>query len=800
MIRKSLWGLAICWICFNSLYAQTNISGRILDSETDEPLSFANVFIVETSRGSNSNVEGFFTLLDIQEEEYTLRISYIGYQTLFISSDSINTSSDLVIRLSRINSELEDVVVTAESYSFIQSSDEISKVTMSPEQMSLLPSIGETDIFRSLQLLPGVSGTNENSSGLYIRGGTPDQNLVLLDGMTVYKVDHFFGFFSAFNANAIKDVQIYKGTFPAKYGGRTSSVVDLTGKSGSTTNIKGGLNLNLMNTGAYLELPIFKSLNVMGSFRRSYSDILQSGLFNSISDNLIGESDIPNPNPDFNVNEVEPEFYFYDVNLRLTYRPGSKDAIIASFYRGNDFLDESRISTFAFSPNQNAEVQGEQLLTSDVSENTDWGNIAGSLTWTRQWGPRLFSNISVAGSEYFSDYFNNIYLTNTIPESDTTLFSFSSSNFEDNNVRDFTSRMDWEWKLNQYHEVGFGVQATNSKVDYLNARNDTLTLVERNQEAWLGAVYLMDEWKPTQAFTFSPGLRLTYYENSDRLLLSPRASASYELTSFLTFKLAYGRHYQFVNRIINEDITQGSRDFWLLTDNELIDTGLSDNFVGGVVLENGQWLFNVETYYKIFQNLSEFSLRFRQDRDVNTDELFFKGDGEASGIEFLLQRKTGSLTGWVSYTLSSIANEFDVFNDGEPFPALHDQRHEIKLVQSYAFGNWNLSGTFIYGSGKPYTEPEGEYSIELLDGRELNYVGVGEKNGSRLPAYHRLDLALNYQLRVRKVETTFTLSLFNLYNRENIWYYEYDFSQEPFQTTEVTYLGLTPNLSLKVDF
>ncbi len=792
--------MALCWMCFGSSYAQTTITGRILDSETDEPLSFANIFIVETSRGSNSNVEGFFTLLGIQEDEYKLRISYIGYQTLFISSDSIDTNSDLIIRLSRINSELEDVLVTAESYSFIQSSDEISKVTMSPEQMSLLPSIGETDIFRSLQLLPGVSGTNENSSGLYIRGGTPDQNLVLLDGMTVYKVDHFFGFFSAFNANAVKDVQIYKGTFPAKYGGRTSSVVDLTGKSGSTTSLKGGVNLNLMNTGAYLELPIFKSLNVIGSFRRSYTDILQSGLFNSISDNLIGENDIPNPNPNFNVNEVEPEFYFYDTNLRLTYRPGSKDAIIASFYRGNDFLDESRIATFTFNPNQNAPVQGERLITSDVAENTDWGNIAGSLTWTRQWGPRLFSNISVAGSEYFSDYFRNISLTNTIPETDTTLFSFSRSNFEDNNVRDFTSRMDWEWKLNQYHEVEFGVQATNSEVDYSNVRNDTLTLVQRNQQAWLGAVYLMDEWKPTQALTFTPGLRLTYYENSERLLLSPRASASYELTNFLTFKLAYGRHYQFVNRIINEDITQGSRDFWLLTDNRLIDTGLSDNFVGGVVLENDHWLLNVETYYKVFQNLSEFSLRFRQNRNVSANELFFKGDGEASGIEFLLQRKTGPLTGWASYTLSSIANEFDVFNDGEPFPALHDQRHEIKFVQSYAIDGWNFSSTFIYGSGKPYSEPEGVYSIELLDGRELSYIGVGEKNGSRLPAYHRLDVAVNYQFMVKKVQTTFTLSLFNLYNRENIWYYEYDFSQEPFQTTEVTYLGLTPNLSLAVDF
>lgn len=800
MRKKLLLGFIIGLICSANSIAQITVRGKIIEKGTGESLPSATVLEVGTQNGTSSNLEGFFTLFNLSSDTATIQISFVGFETVRIKLDAERIKTRLLIELNPASSDFGEIVVTADSYNLINASAGISKTTVSPKQLALLPAIGEADIFRSLQLLPGVSGTNENSSGLFIRGGTPDQNLVILDGMTVYKVDHFFGFFSAFNSNAIKDVQIFKGTFPAKYGGRTSSVVDLTGKSGSTQGIQGGANVNLLSAGFYLEAPLTKKVSLITSARRSYTDVLQSGIFNSITDNLLGDDDIPNPNGAFNINQVEPEFYFYDVNARMTYRPTINDAVTISFYNGQDFLDESRNANRTFTVGPNNPIQGDRFLTANVDELTDWGNIGSSLKWTRQWNDRLFTDVLVAGSEYFSNYDRSVLIQNTIPDQDTTLFALRQGSFEDNNVRDLSFRLDTEWQPVRNHKFQFGINLTRSQVDYSNTRNDTLTILRREQEADLIAGYISDEWTVNSRLTINPGLRLSYYEFNDLPLLSPRVSGFYQLTSAIKLKAAYGRHYQFVNRIINENVTEGSRDFWLLTDNQLVNTSLSDNVVGGVSYETNRWLFDIETYYKKFENLSEFSLRFRRGININSSELFFTGSGEASGAEFLIQRKQGNYNGWVSYTFSSIANTFDAFNDGEPFPALHDQRHEVKFVHSYGYQGWNFATTFIYGSGKPFSEPEGEYTIELLDGRRLTYVGVGEKNGSRIPAYHRLDFSVHRKVPVGSATADIGFSIFNLYNRNNIWYFEYDFSQDPFLTTEITYLGVTPNISLNIDF
>ena len=258
--------------------------------------------------------------------------------------------------------------------------------------------MGEVDIFRSLQLLPGVSGTNESSAGLFVRGGTPDQNLVLLDGMTVYKVDHFFGFFSAFNANAVKDVQLFKGGFPAKYGGRTSSVVDLTGKTGSFEKIKGSAGINFLSANAMVEIPFAKKFSLLLAGRRSYTDVIQSGLYKNITGNFLDNNQqIGN----LSFNELEPSFYFYDWNGKLSFRPSDKDMISLSVYNGKDFLDQSRTLLRVIDFGSSIPVRHVNI---DIAEKTDWGNKAGSLKWSRQWNSKWYSNLLVAGSKYFSNY------------------------------------------------------------------------------------------------------------------------------------------------------------------------------------------------------------------------------------------------------------------------------------------------------------------------------------------------------------------------------------------------------------
>jgi ferric enterobactin receptor len=775
------------------LYAQYKLSGKVVEIGSGEPLSYANVVIKSKKTGTTTNVDGFFTLYGIPTDTSIIQFSYVGYKIVEKPFNSF-TGSNVKIELQATSTSLNEVVVQAQGNNYINVQEGISTVRLSTKQISTLPSIGEVDIFRSLQLLPGVSGTNESSAGLFVRGGTPDQNLVLLDGMTVYKVDHFFGFFSAFNATAIKDVQLFKGAFPAKYGGRTSSVVDLTGKTGSFEKVSGSAGINFLSANAAIEIPIAKKFSVLLAGRRSYTDVIQSGLYKNITGNFI-DTDQQFRNLDFNT--LEPSFYFYDWNGKLSFRPSDKDMISLSTYSGRDFLDQSRnllreIDFGGGIPPRN--------VTIDVAEKTDWGNKAGSLKWSRQWNSKWYSNLLVAGSEYFSNYDVLGVFQLTIPSLDSLVNEIQVKGVETNRVRDYSFKLDNELQLSEKHNLSFGAEHTITAIEYSAIRDDSITILESDQKSYYSSLYGADSWSPNSKLTLTAGLRASYYELTDELLWSPRASVSYQATSKIKLKAAYGIHYQFVNRIINETITEGSRDFWLLADGKLVDVSSATHYVFGASYETDGWLFDVEGYWKELRGLTEFSLRFRSNENFIPDELFFTGDGTAQGVEFLIQKKAGQYSGWLSYTLGQVVHTFEGLNQGDPFYALHDQRHEVKLVNSYDIGAWTVAATFIYGSGKPFSEPDGFYQIEQLNGDDLQFISVGKKNGSRIPAYHRLDVSAHHRFDIGKAKADIGISLFNLYGRQNIWYYKYDFQQTPFTQTQVDYLGFTPNITLNVSF
>lgn len=775
-----------------STSAQRTISGIVLGEANQERLPFADILIKGSKQGVSTNVDGYFSIINAPEEALTLQVFFVGYTTKEISIESGGEDiKNLKIEL-QSGLELEEVVVQAKAYKVMNTSEGISTIQMSPAQLALLPNVGEVDIFRSLQLLPGVSGSNESSSGLYVRGGTPDQNLVLLDGMTVYNVDHFFGFFSAFNADAVKDVQLYKGAFPAKYGGRLSSVVDLTGKTGNPNKLQGNVGLNLLNARAGVQIPLFKkgSFSIYG--RRSYTDIIQSGLYNSIFD-VFTQTENPPDVDGLEINTVEPDFYFFDLNSKLSFNPTDKDVVAFSFYSGADHLVEF---------NDISIERGEQptiLIDLDVDENSDWGNKGFSGKWSRQWSPKWYSNLLVASSNYFSQYNRDVDITAKLVEQDSVVLDRTTSTFEDNDVKDLTFRLDNEIKLGDKHQLEIGGLATLAEVDYKFTRDDTLTILDLQQEAQYAAAYVSDTWTPIPALSINAGLRGTYYDISEEIYWSPRFSFQYNLSEKIKVKGGYGKHYQFVNRIVNENVTEGSRDFWLLADDDLVKVSSAQHFVLGASYETDDFIFDVEAYRKNLDNLAEFSLRFQRN-DIDLNRLFFLGSGYAEGIEFLLQKKRGAYTGWMTYTLARVRNLFPELNNGFEFSALHDQRHEFKMVHSYEWDEWRLAGTLVLASGKPFTEPAGQYSIELLDGRTQNYIGVGAKNGSRLPAYHRLDLSLHHIKKIGRFDMDFGFSIFNAYNRRNVWYREYDFSQTPPLISEIVYLGFTPNLSADIKF
>ena len=776
---------------------RTTISGIVKDKESGETLPFANVFVKDTNIGTTTNADGFFTLFDIPSETSTIQVQYLGYkvETLVLTPEMVK--GKITILLIPDNNQLDEVVVSNDSgQQIVKMNKSVSQISLSPKKLASIPNLGEKDIFRAIQLLPGVSGTNESSSGLYVRGGTPDQNLVLLDGFTVYHVDHFYGFFSAFNSGAVKDIQLFKGGFPAEYGGRISSVMDLTGKTGNSNKLSLSAGLSLVSANATVEIPIGEKANLLIAGRRSYTDILKSGLYNSIFD-LYNDSNQTNGNilPNFNgfqQNQTQPTFYFYDLNTKFSYKPSDKDIISISIYNGEDNLDSSR-------ENQNTFGSGteERIINSDIEDLLNWGNWGSSFRWARQWSDKLYTNVVGAYSNYFSQRkrINDI----SIQLIDTTTTN-KSGLIEDNNLNDYTLRIHNEYKINSKHSLEFGGQLTKNEVDYNYSLNDSISVINQKDKGLIKTVYIQNKWSPTKKLNIIGGIRTTHFDVTNELYYEPRLSGSYQLNNKVKLKGAWGKYYQFVNRIVREDVTQGSRDFWLLANKENSPISFSQHLILGTSYEVDDWLFDVEYFEKEMTGLTEFSLRFQSALGTDpNDQLFFEGTGISRGVDFLIQKKVGKYTGWLGYTLSEVVHTFPDLSNS-PFYSLNDQRHEFKIVNVLKAGRWDLGATWVYGSGKPYTAPNGIYTITLLDGTETEYVSIGEKNGLRIDPYHRLDLSATYNFNISSGKGEMGLSVFNLYNKTNTWYNEFEVVDNQVTETNVNYIGFTPSLFLNVSF
>ena len=777
---------------------QITISGVVKDKESGETLPFANVFIKDTNIGTTTNGDGFFTLFNVPSENSTIQVQYLGYklETLILTKEIVKDK--ITILLAPDFNKLDEVVINTDSrQQIIKMNENVSQISLSPKRLASIPNLGEKDIFRALQLLPGVSGTNESSAGLYVRGGTPDQNLVLLDGFTVYHVDHFYGFFSAFNSDAIKDIQLFKGGFPAEYGGRISSVMDLTGKRGNINKVSFSGGLSLVSANATLEIPIGEKANLLLAGRRSYTDIIRSGLYNNIFDlyndnNQSNGTRFPNFN-NFQQNQTQPSFYFYDLNTKFSYNPSDKDIISISMYNGEDNLDSSRKNNNTFGSN----TDGERSITTDIKDLLNWGNWGSSIRWARQWNDKLYTNIVGAYSNYFSN--RNRVNDVTIQLPDTTN-NFKTGLVEDNNLKDYTLRLHSEYKINSKHSLEFGGQITKNDVDYNYTFNDTITVIDQKDEGVLNTVYLQNKWSPSEKLNIVGGIRATHFDVTDEFYYEPRFSLSYQLNDKLKLKGAWGRYYQFVNRIVREDVTQGSRDFWLLADEKNSPISFSEHLIIGSSYEIDDWLFDIEYFEKEMTGLTEFSLRFQSALGADpNDQLFFEGTGISRGVDFLIQKMVGKYTGWMGYTLSEVVHTFPGLSD-KPFYSLNDQRHEFKLVNVLKAGRWDLGATWVYGSGKPYTAPNGIYTITLLDGTKTEYVSVGDKNGPRHAPYHRLDLSFTYKFDIGSGKGSMGLSLFNFYNRSNTWYKEFEVVNGQVIETNINYIGFTPSLFFNVSF
>ncbi len=782
---------------------KVNLKGYIKDAESGETLPYASVVIKGTTQGTTSNVNGYFVLVNVAAGACTLRAQHIGYRPLEMALEARPNHETLTLKMQQSVLQSEEIVITAENLQTMEVTAEPAQVRISPRQIAVLPAVGEADLFRALQLLPGISGVNDGSSGLYVRGGTPDQNHVLFDGMTIYHVDHLFGFISAFNPEAIKDVRVFKGGFPAKFGGRTSSVVELTGKSGSFEQLYAAGSVNLLSGSGTLQLPFAQRGALLLSFRRSYMDVIKSDLYTKIYNSITGQKKsggsgetqtTQGPGNGFapRFETYTPDFYYYDFNGKLSYAPSSRDLFSLSFYSGKDNLQQAQqLGNVQF--RSGSPLAGPQNTNVGFEDVTQWGNVGASGKWARVWNDRFYSNFLAAYSLYSSTSGRG---TNAGPENQNTLRRAFSSQ-ENNEVADLTLQFDHEWQAAKAHRLEFGAQHVRTEVDIRFTSNDTLEVLRRNAQAEQTALYLQDQWRPLAPLDLTLGVRATNYAPTQENYFEPRLSFKWFLHKNFWLKGAWGKYHQFVNRITNENVLQGNRDFWLLADEQL-PPSLAEHYILGASYENHDFIFDVEAYYKNLTNVAEFSQRFRRSPEDRPEDLFFLGTGVAKGLEFLAQKKFGKLNGWASYTLGKVEYKIPPFNNGAAYPANQDRRHEVKLVGNYILGKWNLAATWVYATGAPYTAPENQYSLTLLDGSSRSFIHVGDKNAQRLPAYHRMDVSVSRQFESNALVWDLGLSVFNLYDHKNVWYREYVLDTNPVIVRDVITLGFTPTVTLKM--
>ncbi|MEN8250709.1 MAG: carboxypeptidase-like regulatory domain-containing protein, partial [Bacteroidota bacterium] len=639
------------------------ISGRVTDAKTGETLPSVNINVKGTLRGTSTNLDGYFTLFNVPTDTSTIVFSYLGYNNFELSLNPMLKFNDMKIELIASTTQLEEIVVTSTRDDILQVNRVVGMVKLTPAKLNLLPNLGEKDIFRSFQLLPGVSAANENSSGLYIRGGTPDQALVTYDGFTVYHVDHLFGFFSAFNSNAIKDVNLYKGGFESKYGGRISGVAEITGKDGNQKNFNFGGDISLLSANLYTEIPIGDKFTMLFAGRRSWKGPIYNSIFETFGPE---EPQAPTQfgnRPGFSTTSSTVASYFYDLNGKLTFRPTGKDVISLSIYNGMDNLDNS------------SEIPSSMLdfgsFSANTTDITEWGNTGASLKWSRQWTDKLYVNSLLSYSSYFSN--RDRSNTRTITPSGGEERTIKAGLLEENNIEDVSFKADVQYQISSDNTLEFGTQITNNNIDYSYSQNDTISIISRDDNAKIYAFYAQDKIRLfNQKLLITPGLRYTYYDVTGKNYFEPRLSANYLLTDDITLKAATGRYYQFAKRVIREDVLQGSKDFWVMADGNTLPVTMADHYIAGASYEKNGFVFDVEGYYKRLQGLSEYSLRFTADQGgITYDDSFFEGTGSTIGIDFLLQKSIERYSGWAGYTLSETMYNFPEFGVDD-FPSSND--------------------------------------------------------------------------------------------------------------------------------
>jgi len=739
------------------------VFGLVKDASTGESLPNALIRVSGLSRGTISNRNGYFSLPKVPTDTSTIEVSYLGYQKKEVKLKPGETKQTLTVLLDQSALELSDFTVVDNMYRTVEYGPDASQMTIDPKDLAALPSLGELDIFRSLQLLPGIGGTDETSSALTIRNSPSAHNLVLLDGFTIYRLDHFFGVFSAINADAVRDIQIYKGGFGAEYGGRISGVVDITGTTGNFNEPSFSLGVNLMSARIAANLPIDGGRGALHfSGRRAYTDIIRSGLFEKLYRNYRDQS-IQNQNFLENSEDfLRPDFYFADFNFKTSYKLTQRDVLSLSLYNGRDEL-MTGFDAPTFDSNN-------QITSVDIlDEQAEWGNLGLGLLWSRNWNANLYSTFQIARSVH---YFNYTYQTESTTRDNDILSSYSVLRLND--VEDWQGNWRNELSIGNRHNLEFGINYSNLMVrnrvliDGLNSFGNE----PQSRSGSIGSIYLSDQFYIGSKLMISPGIRHTLTDIGNGSYFAPRLGLNYQFSPHLKFKGSVGKYYQIIRQEEFDDPLSSNQDGYRLSGSSgNLSIMESDHIIAGLQYEKNSLTIDIEFYNKENDGISEFNVSHLIDPNNlsrSPSTLLTSGSSTIRGIDFLIQKSVKNYQGWISYTRAKATTRLDGINNGGELPSRQDQRNELKLVNILELTDWNLSATWIYGSGRPFYLPD----VTLFrdgQGNLVNYeIDNTTKSFERLPAYHRLDFSIARKFDNGYISGEVGLSILNAYNRVNV--------------------------------
>ena len=757
---SKIYCLSCCFIfslCIVSKAQKFTISGYIEDKATGEKLIGASIYEPRLKIGAAANAYGFYSIT-LPADTIQLIIRYIGYapQVLKIK---LSKNESFNFKLSPSN-ELKTVEIVETRVEKIEERSQMSTIEIPIAQIKSIPALfGEVDVLKALQLLPGVQSGGEGSSGFYVRGGGPDQNLILLDEAPVYNASHLFGFFSVFNADAINNVELIKGGFPARYGGRLSSVVEINMKEGNNKEFHGEGSVGIISSKLTVEGPIIKDkTSFIVSGRRTYIDILARPIIKAQN------------------NGSPAGYYFYDLNAKINHKISDKDHLYLSFYTGDD-----KFYVVAKDGYQNYEQESNYQL--------GWGNMTGCLRWNHLFGPKLFANTTATYSK-FKFYTKISEKTTQTNNGITTKDEFSLNYFS--GINDWTGKVDFDYYPVSNHKIKFGINniyhtfntgATQYKINQTSLTNVDTTLGSNPIYAHESAVYIEDDMKLSEKFKANIGVHGSGFlvKNTFYKSVQPRASLRYLLPKDLALKLSYATMTQFIHLLSNSSIGLPT-DLWVPS-TDTVKPEFSQQIAIGLAktIEN-DYEFSVEGYYKKMNNIIDYIdganfLESNKDWQKKVEA----GKGWSYGTELFIQKKKGKTTWWVGYTLSWTNRQFENINFGKPFPYKYDRRHDFEFVVSHKFSeNIDFACTWVYGTGNALSLPIASYNgLGYYQGGYQNQTTVdfyGDKNSFRMASYHRLDLGVNFKKKKRYWERVWNISVYNVYSRKNPYfiYFGYD--------------------------